>query len=105
MERVSDTDVPEQSNLFEFASKVWNYLQTIPPGKTVTYGGNVASAIGNSKSARAVGQVMKRNKLSILRPCHRVVCSNGSIGHYSSCNGTETKLWLLKHEEKNKELL
>ncbi|EGW12201.1 Methylated-DNA--protein-cysteine methyltransferase [Cricetulus griseus] len=33
----------------------------------------------------------------ILIPCHRVICSNGSIGNYSG-GGQAVKEWLLAHE-------
>ena len=83
-----------------FTVKVWQCLQTIQPGKTITYG-ELARLAGNAKAARAVGQVMKNNKVPLLLPCHRVVCADGSIGQYSGGCGTRTKEWLLDHEHVN----
>ena len=80
----------------QFASTVWKCLESILPGQTISYG-EVATLAGSEGVARAVGQVMKNNKLSLILPCHRVIRSNGSLGNYSS-GGTTIKQWLLQHE-------
>lgn len=36
-------------------------------------------------------------QVPILIPCHRVVCSDGTIGNYSG-GGKAVKKWLLAHE-------
>ena len=45
---------------------------------------------------RAVGTACARTPMSIVVPAHRVVRSDGSIGHY--LGGTETKAALLALE-------
>jgi methylated-DNA-[protein]-cysteine S-methyltransferase len=45
---------------------------------TVTYG-ELACNCGRPTAARAIGQVMARNPLPIIIPCHRVVGSNGRL--------------------------
>jgi O-6-methylguanine DNA methyltransferase len=39
-----------------------------------------------------------KNPIPIIRPCHRVICSDGSIGGYSGPGGAKLKKLLLKLE-------
>lgn len=64
-----------------FQIQVWDALQQIPYGQTVTYG-QLASALGNSGAARAVGAAAGKNPLMIFLPCHRVVAANGIGGFH-----------------------
>lgn len=50
------------------------------------------------RSAQAVGQAISRNPISILIPCHRVICADGSLGGYAY--GIERKKFLLAREAK-----
>jgi methylated-DNA-[protein]-cysteine S-methyltransferase len=85
----------------EFQKTVWGLLLEIPYGKTRSYGSiakEAAALLGKEKmSAQAVGQAVGRNPVSILRPCHRVVGSNGKLTGYAG--GMENKIWLLNHEK------
>ena len=83
----------------EFQKFVWNELLKIPFGETKTYG-EIAGAIGKPKASRAVGSACGKNPVAILIPCHRVLETNGKTGGFAF--GTETKEWLLSHEEKQK---
>lgn len=65
-----------------FQQQVWAYLQTIPYGRTTTYG-TIATALGNPNSSRAVGAANGRNPIAIIVPCHRVVGSNGKLTGYA----------------------
>ena len=83
-----------------FQLEVWQILQTIPYGKLITYR-EIAEIIAKKRgiakmSARAVGNAIGRNPISILVPCHRVVGSNGKLTGYAS--GIEKKIKLLKLE-------
>lgn len=78
-----------------FCRSVWQALQNIPYGRTISYGG-LAFAIGNPKAARAVGMAMARNPVPIIVPCHRVIRSDGSLGGYGP--GIEFKRSLLELE-------
>jgi len=78
-----------------FQQKVWQELQRIPHGRTVSYG-ELARRVGAPKAARAVGQAVGANPIPILIPCHRVIRSNGELGGFSA--GLEIKRWLLRHE-------
>lgn len=80
----------------DFQKKVWNALINIPYGKTVSYK-DIAKAIGNEKSVRAVGNANNKNKIAIIIPCHRVIGSNGSLIGYAG--GLWRKEWLINHEK------
>ncbi len=78
-----------------FQLRVWSELRRIPRGCTRTYG-EIARAVGSPKACRAVGQANRRNPISIVIPCHRVVAAGGDLGGYSA--GLRKKRWLLAHE-------
>jgi AraC family transcriptional regulator of adaptative response/methylated-DNA-[protein]-cysteine methyltransferase len=78
-----------------FQRSVWQYLQSIPPGETRSYQA-VAEAIGRPRANRAVAQACAANRIAVLIPCHRVVCSDGSLSGYHW--GIERKRWLLQRE-------
>jgi len=80
-----------------FTEKVLEVVKKIPKGKVTTYS-TLAKVLGKPKASRAIGQALKRNPEPIKIPCHRVVCSDGSLGGYSFANGTKTKEELLKKE-------
>jgi methylated-DNA-[protein]-cysteine S-methyltransferase len=79
----------------DFQIKVWQELLKIPYGKTTSYI-EIAKALGDTNSVRAVGTANGRNKIAIIVPCHRVIGSSGSLTGYAG--GLWRKDWLLKHE-------
>jgi methylated-DNA-[protein]-cysteine S-methyltransferase len=82
-----------------FQQKVWDFLRTIPVGKTVTYK-ELAQSVHSS--ARAVGNACRENPLPIIIPCHRVVGQACLGGFHGQTIGLwlEVKRWLLEHETK-----
>lgn len=72
-------------------------IGAIPAGDTLSYGA-LARIAGSAP--RAIGQACARNPFPIVVPCHRVVGSGGTIGHYSGGRGIITKTWLLDHERR-----
>ena len=83
-----------------FQLEVWQILQAVPYGKLITYR-EIAELIAKKRgitkmSARAVGNAVGRNPVSILVPCHRVVGSDGKMTGYAG--GIERKVKLLKLE-------
>lgn len=81
--------------LSEFTRKVLNATGHIPFGNVTTYG-DVARAIGNPGSSRAVGNALGRNPVPVIVPCHRVVLANGDMGWYTG--GADIKHELLMIE-------
>jgi len=79
-----------------FQKSVWETLQKIPYGKTVSYL-DVAKAIENPKAVRAVGMANNKNRIPIIIPCHRVIGEDGKLTGYAG--GIWRKGWLLEHEE------
>ncbi|WP_150451032.1 methylated-DNA--[protein]-cysteine S-methyltransferase [Arenibacter lacus] len=84
-----------------FQQKVWQALQEIPYGQTVTYG-ELSKSLGDPKAIRAVASANGKNPLWIVIPCHRVIGSDGSLTGYAG--GLERKKWLLEHESPAKQL-
>jgi len=82
----------------EFQFRVWNQLQLIPYGETVSYL-EIAGKTGNKNSVRAVGHANGQNPISIIIPCHRVIGANGKLTGYGG--GLWRKEWLLKFEKAN----
>lgn len=64
-----------------FQRKVWDWLRTIPPGKTYHYN-EVAAAIGQPNAARAVARACASNEVALVIPCHRIVPKSGGVGGY-----------------------
>jgi len=64
-----------------FQLKVWDALLRIPAGAACSYE-EVATAIGQPGSARAVGNAIGANPIGYLIPCHRVIRKNGIIEGY-----------------------
>jgi methylated-DNA-[protein]-cysteine S-methyltransferase len=93
-------DLPLDPHGTTFQKEVWNIVREISYGKVMSYG-NIAKFLAKKRgvfnmAAQAVGGAVKRNPISIIIPCHRVVGSNGKLGGYFG--GLDTKLKLLKLE-------
>ncbi|HNW58378.1 MAG TPA: methylated-DNA--[protein]-cysteine S-methyltransferase [bacterium] len=78
-----------------FQRSVWQELQKIPWGETVTYG-ELAGRLGKPRAMRAVGGANGANPVAIIIPCHRVVAANGKLGGYGG--GLQVKRALLRLE-------
>lgn len=77
-------EVPlDLSRLTAFQRSVLKATRDIPAGTVRSYR-QVAEAIGKPQASRAVGQVLARNPVPILIPCHRVIANDGSLGGYGS---------------------
>ncbi len=84
----------------DFQKRVWDALQAIPYGKTVSYL-DLSKTLGNVKAIRAVATANGKNPLWIVIPCHRVIGSDGSLTGYAG--GLHRKKWLLDHESPAKQ--
>jgi O-6-methylguanine DNA methyltransferase len=78
-----------------FQRRVWQALQEIPVGATVSYA-EVARRIGSPKAARAVAGACAANNLAVAIPCHRVIRNDGSLSGYAW--GVERRRLLLDRE-------
>ena len=74
---------------------MWNGLQQIPYGETLSYG-ELARRVGCPNGSRAVGLANGANPLSIVVPCHRVIGAGGKLTGYGG--GLKNKEWLLAME-------
>ncbi len=83
------------SDLTEFERDVLAVLAKIPRGEVRTYAW-LAREVGRPKAVRAVGNIMARNPVPLILPCHRVVPSAGGLGNYAF--GAEKKRDLLERE-------
>ncbi len=79
----------------EFQKKIWELVQKVPFGKTVSYL-EIAVQSGSEKNTRAVGLANGKNPIPVVIPCHRIIGSNGKLTGYAG--GIEKKRWLLQHE-------
>ena len=93
--RLTEFDLPLAPAGTAFQTGVWDELQRVPYGTTVSYA-ELAGRVGRPGHFRAVGSANGRNPISIIIPCHRVVGSNGSLTGYGG--GIDRKRWLLDHE-------
>lgn len=80
-----------------FQRRVWEALQEIPVGTTVTYT-DIAERIGSPRSVRAVARACATNNIALAIPCHRVVRTDGSLAGYRW--GIERKRELIEREAK-----
>lgn len=84
----------------DFQKKVWQQLEQIPYGKTLSYL-ELSKKIGDVNAIRAVANANGKNPLWIVIPCHRVIGSDGSLTGYAG--GLHRKQWLLEHESPYKQ--
>lgn len=90
-------DLPLSIHVTIFAQKVYEALQKVPIGSTVSYG-HLGTMLGMPLGARAVAGALKRNPVPILIPCHRVVGSDGNTVGYMGIRKNPVQDWLLKIE-------
>ena len=88
-------DLPLDIRGTAFQQRVWQALQEIPIGATVSYA-ELAQRIGVPKAVRAVAGACAANKLAVAIPCHRVIRNDGAVSGYAW--GVERKRALLDRE-------
>jgi methylated-DNA-[protein]-cysteine S-methyltransferase len=89
-------DLPLGPRGDEFQQRVWERIDRIPYGETVSYG-ELAQELGGGVSAKDVGAAVGRNPLCVIVPCHRVVGKDGGLTGYAG--GLARKRFLLRLEE------
>jgi O-6-methylguanine DNA methyltransferase len=80
-EAVDFADVPAPP-ASPFFARCWAACRHIPWGETATYA-DLARGAGSPGALRAAGQAMRRNRLPVIIPCHRVVASSGVLHGYA----------------------
>lgn len=88
-------DLPLDVRGTAFQQRVWQALQKIPVGTTLSYT-QIAKRIGAPKAVRAVASACAANALAVAIPCHRVVRIDGGLSGYRW--GVARKRELLKRE-------
>jgi AraC family transcriptional regulator, regulatory protein of adaptative response / methylated-DNA-[protein]-cysteine methyltransferase len=88
-------DLPLDIRGTAFQRRVWQALQEVPIGQTVSCT-EIAQRVGSPNAVRAVAAACAGNNLAVAIPCHRVVRNDGSLSGYAW--GVERKQALLKRE-------
>ena len=81
--------------LTDLERDVLGVLPKIPRGEVRTYEW-VARQIGRPRAVRAVGNILAKNVVPLVVPCHRVVPTSGGVGNYAF--GSALKRELLRRE-------
>lgn len=90
-----DFNIPLLIEGTDFRKIVWKALENIPYGKVCTYI-DIAKAVDCPKGARAVGNAIHNNPISIIIPCHRIIGKSGNLTGYAG--GIDKKEKLLELE-------
>jgi methylated-DNA-[protein]-cysteine S-methyltransferase len=94
--RRTEFDLPVSPEGTGFQRIVWQHLQGIPYGQTISYG-ELARRVGNPNAFRAVGAANGANPIPIVIPCHRVIGANGKLTGFGG--GLPVKQALLALEQ------
>ena len=94
-EAISEPLIDWGDEATELEREVLGTLTRIPRGEVRTYAW-VARQIGRPRAVRAVGNIVARNVVPFVVPCHRVVPTGGGIGKYAF--GSAAKRELLRRE-------
>jgi AraC family transcriptional regulator, regulatory protein of adaptative response / methylated-DNA-[protein]-cysteine methyltransferase len=94
------SDLPLDVRGTDFQMRVWDALQKVPAGTTVSYT-FLAEQIGAPGAAQAVAQACAANPLAVAIPCHRAVSAKGDAAGYRW--GSERKRALLEREAKKRD--
>ena len=90
-------DFPHRQKGTSFQQRVWQELEKISFGKTITYT-QQSQRLNDPLAIRAIASANGKNSMWIVVPCHRVIGVDGSLTGYAG--GLWRKQWLLKHEAK-----
>ena len=61
--------------------RVWHFLLKMIEGETISYR-ELAAQVEKPRAIRAVASACAANRIGVLIPCHRVLCSNATLGGY-----------------------
>lgn len=80
----------------EFQNRVWQEIEKIPYGETISYT-ELAARAGRPKACRGAARACHDNPIPFCVPCHRVIAKNGAMQGYAY--GTAIKKALLDLEK------
>ena len=89
------------SHLTPFARGVLLACRKIKYGHTATYS-RLAQMSRSPHAARAVGNILAKNPLPLIIPCHRIIRADGQLGGFSAPQGTKLKQKLINLEKKSR---
>jgi methylated-DNA-[protein]-cysteine S-methyltransferase len=93
----TDFEIPLLLIGTDFQKQVWQELQRIPYGETLSYL-SLSKKMGDEKAIRAVASANGANAISIIVPCHRIIGTKGELVGYAG--GLQAKKTLLKLENR-----
>ncbi len=91
-------DLPLDPQGTDFQKRVWQALVAVKQGQVASYQ-QIALAIGNEKSVRAVASANARNPIWLLIPCHRIIGSDNALRGYAGGIERKAKLLLIEGRE------
>lgn len=91
-------DVPLDARGTPFQRRVWQALQAVPAGTTISYAA-LAQAIGRPRAVRAAAAACAANPLAVLVPCHRAVRGDGTLAGYRWGIGLKQRLLARERRE------
>lgn len=80
-----------------FSERVYEAVKRIPEGSVSTYK-RIAILAGSPNASRAVGNILHRNPLPGVIPCHRVVSSSGRLTAAFAFGGMDAHKQMLLRE-------
>jgi len=86
------------SALPPFTRKILQKCRKIKFSQTASYK-KLAQMAGNPNAAQAVGNVLAKNPIPLIIPCHRIIKSDGRPGGFSAHPNKKMKINLLKLEK------
>lgn len=93
--KLQNFDLPIRPKGTPFQQSIWELLQKIPFGQTISYV-ELARQASDEKKIRAAAHANALNPIWIIIPCHRVVAKDGQLTGYAG--GLQMKGDLLRLE-------
>ena len=85
------------SGFSPFGKRVLRACRKIKYARTATYG-QLAEMAGSAGASRAAGNILGKNPLPLIIPCHRIIRADGDMGGFSATGGVNLKKKMLKLE-------
>ena len=97
-----ELDVPSLGFLlFGMQKTVLDAVRNVPYGQTITYA-QLAARINQPDAGKKVRDILRKNPLPLIFPCHRVVKDIDDIGSYVCSKYIKNRLLQLEHINRNK---